>query len=907
MQVYFGLALDDVAHPKGSSTIAQVQYLGPRGLIHFLESRFGLTGHSNDNEYLRIEQYRQALILFLRKRPEAFFFASFQADQFATAQELLKRRDELKLAGWDFSTHSLSVEHSDHIPERLQCIAEVEAIIQSKGYSFEAGFADRFCNLLNALIHFENPIRQLHLIEPSSILPYYLIRLINQLENKATKIIPPLHYPKHSKAQDLPSFQQHLRKNTEKKELQGDGSLIILKAKRETDLAQFCAKLIAKNSHLRPTALLTSNSRTLDNALVQEGLPSLGTLSPSLARPTLQVLKLITVFLWSPIDPFKILEFVSLAIKPLDDELANRIAMQIAQRPGIKSDAWQAMIKAYFDEVGDSAAQDESIDLSEIRYQYKFWFERQRYDSQKKADKEDVIDIFNYLYIWAHRLFEKAESENTSLLVLAEQARRIKELLDALPEKELTKLELERIVRTIYEPSPIQFHPTELHHLPFVNAPNAIVGPIDQLLWWSFTQAEADHFFSRWYQKERTYLEKLHIQLSTPKDENTIQLWERKHPILFTQKQLILCLPSIIDGSEAHPHPLMGDLEANFNQLENIIVDVDKGSNLAFLEQHFQLPQKQPIKQVILGQPKAFIQIQSGKYLTAREHETISSLESLFYYPYQWVFRHKINLKKSSILEVVKDNALIGNLAHRFFERLLVKNIEDMDQAAIYNWVDQEANRLFEREGAVLLMYGREPQKINFLNKIKYAAWSLVNTIRENGWKVVGTEVKLEAKFQNTPINGRADLVLQRKDEFAVIDLKWRGDRRRIEIIKNEEDLQLVFYSRLLNDNHSWAHTAYFIIEKGKIIARNEAAFSDITPVSPKSDHISTNERILEKMQKTFQWRLQQVQSGQIEIRCTQTKDDLEEYYQEILMDMLEMKDEDAYYDDYRTLINLIH
>ena len=60
-------------------------------------------------------------------------------------------------------------------------------------------------------------------------------------------------------------------------------------------------------------------------------------------------------------------------------------------------------------------------------------------------------------------------------------------------------------------------------------------------------------------------------------------------------------------------------------------------------------------------------------------------------------------------------------------------------------------------------------------------------------------------------------------------------------------------------------------------------------------------------MQKTFQWRLQQVQSGQIEIRCTQTKDDLEEYYQEILMDMLEMKDEDAYYDDYRTLINLIH
>lgn len=901
MQIYFGLALDDVAHPKSSSTTAQVQYLGPKGLVLFLESRFGLTGHSSDNEYLRIEQYRQALILFLQNRPEAFFLDSFQADQFATAQELLKRRDELKLAGWFFSASSGT------LPERLQCISDIEAIIQAKDYSFEAGFADRFCDLIHALNHFENPVQQLHLIEPPSILPFYLIRLIDQLKDKKTTIIPPSSYPENQKMNDLSAFQHHLHTNAEKKDIRADGSLIILKAKRETDLAQFCAKLIAKNEKFRPTALLTSNSRIIDNAFVQEGLPSLGTLSPSLARPSLQVLKLITVFLWNPIDPFKILEFVSLAIKPLEDELANRIAMQIAQRPGIKSDAWRATISAYFDEMSGQAAQDESIDLNEIRFQYQFWFERQRYDSQKKAVKEDVIDIFNYLHTWAHRLFEKAESENTSLLVLAEQARRIKELLEALPEKQLTKLELERIVRTIYEPSPIQFHPTERHHIPFVNAPNAIVGAIDQLLWWSFTQAEADHFFSRWYQKERAYLEASNIRLSMPKDENAIQLWERKHPILFTKEQLILCVPSIIDGSEAHPHPLMGDLEANFKQLEDIIVDIDKGSNLTFLAQHFQLPQKQQVEHVILGKPKPFIQIQSGEHLKGREEETISSLESLFYYPYQWVFRHKINLKKSSILEVVKDNALIGNLAHRFFERLLVKKIEDMDQTAIYHWVDQEANRLLEREGAVLLMYGREPQKINFLNKIKYAAWSLVNAIRKNGWKVAGTEVKLKGKFQDTPINGRADLVLKREDEFAVIDLKWRGDRRRIEIIKNEEDLQLVFYSKLLNHDHSWAHTAYFIIEKGKIIARNEAAFSDITPVSPKSDHISTNERILEKMQKTFQWRLQQIQSGQIEIRCAQTKDDLEEYYQEILMEMLEMKDQDAYYDDYRTLINLIY
>lgn len=52
-----------------------------------------------------------------------------------------------------------------------------------------------------------------------------------------------------------------------------------------------------------------------------------------LARPSLQILKLIPAFLWNPADPFKILEFASLAVKPLEDELSRRIAEQVAENP----------------------------------------------------------------------------------------------------------------------------------------------------------------------------------------------------------------------------------------------------------------------------------------------------------------------------------------------------------------------------------------------------------------------------------------------------------------------------------------------------------------------------------------------------------------------------------------------
>lgn len=909
MHIYFGLALDDNPIPLPTQTQGAVRYLGPRQFLQFLEAYFGLSGYSNDNEYLRIEQYRQALRLFLDQHPHTFFKASFEADQFATAMELLERRDELLLAGWTFQA---SAKISEPMPNRLQCLSAIEQLIQSPDFQFDFGEADRYQQIIKCLEKDHPPIDKIQLLEQEALLPPHLQRLLEQLRQQNIPVLlAPEPRPSHI-AGDLQAFQKYLledhsasAKKSEKGVFQADGSLVLLKAKRDADLASFVAKTLLHKPDYRPSVLLSENGRIFDNALIQEGLPSLGTSSASLARPTLQVLKLVTAFLWNPIDPFKILEFVSLAVKPLDDELANRIAMQIAQRPGLNSDSWKATIASFFDEWSAKAQEDNNIKLDLIRYQYRFWFERKRFDSNGLVPKEEVIHIFSYLTTWARESLDENSNEQTSLLVLSEQARRIKELLEALPETQLSKLELERIVRTIYEPAPIQFTPRELEALPSVEKPNGIIEEVDELLWWTFTQSEANHFFSRWYQAERAYLQQFGIELLEPTDENALQIWQRKQGFLKTRKRVVLLIPEVIHGSGVHPHPLLGDLEARFENLHEITVNLDQESNLAFWKQHFHLPERVKVERIHLGQPKPFIYIQAAEQLQARPEETISSLESLFYYPYQWVFRHKIKLKKSSILEVVKDNALIGNLAHRFFEKLLLEDIQHMSQEAIHNWVEMEARRLLEREGAVLLMYGREPERVNFLNTIKYAAWSMVNYIRNNKWEVDGTEARLQGTFLHIPINGRADLVLRRGDEKAVVDLKWRGDRRRESIIKNEEDLQLVLYSKLLDNDQTWAHTAYFIIEKGKIIARNQEAFQDITPVAPESDHIAINERIFDKMKATYQWRIEQIKRGQIEIRCSQTSADLEEAYDN-LMDVLEMKDQDAYFDDYRTLINLI-
>jgi len=376
--------------------------------------------------------------------------------------------------------------------------------------------------------------------------------------------------------------------------------------------------------------------------------------------------------------------------------------------------------------------------------------------------------------------------------------------------------------------------------------------------------------------------------------------------MLHARERLILVIPEVVNGSAVNLHPLHGNLQATFGDLDAITLNIDAESGAPIFAKIFDLPQQTELAHRRLGTPRPFIQLRTMANFNEREEETFSSLESLFYYPYQWVFRHKIKLKKSSILSVVQDNTLMGNLAHRFFERLFQQDVQALSKPEIERWIDDEANRLLSREGAVFLMYGREPERIAFVKKVKYAAWSLVHLVQNNGWRVADTEKALAGKFLGIPVNGRADLVLEKDGELAVVDLKWRGARRREETIRNEADLQLVLYSKLLTDDHQWAHTAYFIIERGKLLARNNQAFREVNPIAPDTDWVDAHQRILERMQATFQWRMQQIKQGRVEVRCKQTQEILEETYGSELLELLEMKNEDAPFDDYRTLINLI-
>lgn len=910
----FGLAFDDRVWPEFSGQQALgdssgdnevLPAFGPQKLLAFLEVQCGLQ-RPGYNPHLRTEQYRQVLAAYLETRPDAFFAASFQADSLATASALLLRRDDLLLAGWDFVA-------GHEAPERLQTLAALEILLhQDVSLALEPAFADRLGLLMRTLPDRELALGQVWLHEPWNLLPGHLQRLFDLLREKGALLLQ-MEVETASDGSDLAVFQLFLQKKIKegKSLFRADGSILLLGARREVAAAEYLARLFAENPHFRPVCLVPEKNRALDNALVHEGQPSLGILSASLARPALQALKLVPAFLWNPVNPYRLLEFLTLPDTPFEPELAGLIASEISRRPGMRGENWNASVFRYLRSLEEAAENDEAQleRAARIRDAYQFWFERRRVPEGRPVARDDVMELYAKLATWAKKQYEETGSSRATLSVLHDQARRLVQLLQALPPKQtqIDALELERLVRTVYEASPIAFRQEEAGHLPFVHQPGAFAGPSTDTLWWNFVRTESGTNFPLWYASEVAFLAAAQVFPETQAIENEQVLWHRKRPILQTTGRLLLVVPDYYDGRPTHPHPLMGDLEACFGKaaLERCTLSLEPGTPPERLAEWLRLPQLEAQAPKPLGGPKPYLFVRRKDTLQTRERESYTTLESLFYYPYQWIFQHRLDLRKSSILSVARDNTLMGNLSHRAFQLLFRENRPKWTKPEVEDWVEKNVGNLLEREGSVLLLFGREPERAGFVRTLKRSAWGLLRAIQENGWFFEGSEVPIEGTFADVQIKGFADLVLRNEQgEQAIVDLKWSGTTRYKERLQNEEDLQLVLYSRLIKpDDDSWAHTAYYVLDSCRMLARNNRAFREAEPIRAGIDHVEANQRIWDRMVATYAWRKKQFLEGKIEIRTDATVGELEVLEAEELLRLLELPKGSARFDDYWALV----
>ncbi len=118
--------------PSMACAEAGTHYFGPSRLLEFIELRLGII-NPGYREIYRISSFKDFINQIVDgSGPSPFYAHSFEADPFGVAADLLRKRDELRLAGWDFK-------YQEDIPDRLRNFSEIEA-----DSGLLSGFADRF-------------------------------------------------------------------------------------------------------------------------------------------------------------------------------------------------------------------------------------------------------------------------------------------------------------------------------------------------------------------------------------------------------------------------------------------------------------------------------------------------------------------------------------------------------------------------------------------------------------------------------------------------------------------------------------------------------------------------------------------------------------------------------------------
>ena len=122
MNLTFGMFMDGARWSDKQAALGEVS-LGPAGTLELLETRLGLTMPAV-RHVRRVNQYLERMKLrdeTIQDRATGWYYKSFEADPWATAEQMLAWRDRLTAGGWPGEPFE-----GGSVSPRLQALAALE-------------------------------------------------------------------------------------------------------------------------------------------------------------------------------------------------------------------------------------------------------------------------------------------------------------------------------------------------------------------------------------------------------------------------------------------------------------------------------------------------------------------------------------------------------------------------------------------------------------------------------------------------------------------------------------------------------------------------------------------------------------------------------------------------------------
>lgn len=871
VSITVGLNLDGAIASPHRASVGEFTG-GPQRLLQWLESQLGLE--------LPQASFTERLLQYLACLKQSdhesrFFHQSMQLDEIGVARRLLQWRDNWYEAGWQGGAF---VDAS----QRLSDMAEVETLALAQ-VALNAG--QRVQRILSALED-SAVIVNVTTVDPITAYPAIWQQLLSRLN---VEFVAPHTIVRGEQDSDLALLQSLLLEGVipcQPHALRGDGSVLVLRAPSPGIsgpwLAHYCRSLLSLADDYQLGVLCDGSSEELDLAFAQAGVATVASGDRSPWRPVFQVLPLVMDLLWSPLNPNRLLEFLSHPVGPIARRVRQSLAEVVASEPGIGRDNWVSTVERLLEQEADSHSDPVKAKkaVTKLQAAISFWLEAERYPLYPGAPVAVVIKRANAVNDWLSGLIHRIQEDEAKAAELALYHSAQNQLVEFIRAVQLLVEQgaehinadtLRRLIKAVRgeganRPDRQSQLITGQSKLCSANTPAAFVSPLQTSIWWGCDTANLSSRHD-WTALEQQVLSANGVLLMI--DEHQVawqaQCWLR--PLLAAEQQAVLVVHDTADGR----HPL-------FDQLDAMVCGLAE-YDLLSLTQSLQaielplMPQAEAALALMLPAKHRLWQLPEGTVMPKRNRESFSSLESFLFGPYMWVLRYQAKLKTGTLLSVSDDNLLKGSLAHQLYENFFNahSDIASIQLAAVSAWAEPALTTLIANTGAVLLMPGRAAERERFITDVVSALTTLVEHLQSAQIVSVVMESHAEGLFVGGFLAGYLDLLATKADgSEAVLDIKWGGGRYRRESMVESRYLQLAIYAELRRQaKQSFPKVGYFVIATQELLMLDTDYFPNAESVEPDND-----ESIAEfwrRFEKSWQQRRQQLDDGFIEVNVSGT------------------------------------
>jgi hypothetical protein len=382
----------------------------------------------------------------------------------------------------------------------------------------------------------------------------------------------------------------------------------------------------------------------------------------------------------------------------------------------------------------------------------------------------------------------------------------------------------------------------------------ALIEPFDEVFWWHLAAVPLPPPYV-WSPSELRQLREAGVELPAIDALLARQARGWLQPILHARKHLTLVLPRA--GEEVHPVWLL--VSAILDKPPITAVE-------AVLTEAAVNGETSPVAHRPLPARRRWWQLPAGAAIRWPDSASFSSLEQLFFNPYRWVLHYAARLYPSALLGLGDDFRLLGNLAHRMVERLYrQEGAQDFTREQVLAWFDAHLDQVVAEEGAVLLMPGRRADLESFRLRFRDSLARLHGYLKAAKAIRVEPEKALEGSTTIGPIRGSSDLLLTfAGGGQAIVDLKWKGEKKYREKLATQTHIQLAIYGKLSERATSrWPAVAFYILHGGEMLTTAAGLFPGVSEIAAPE---GATAQLWQRIAATYAWRRAQIDAGAIEL-----------------------------------------